>query len=160
MDPERILALALESHGSALRRLARVYAGSEGEEEDLYQEILLRVWRALPSFRGESSLGTWLYRVALNTALSYRRHAARRPVPDPDSSTDAVPAPVDTIAQEEAVLHEFLASVGPVDRAALVLRLDGLDNQQIAEVLGTTPGAVAVRLHRLRKRFEASYVER
>jgi RNA polymerase sigma factor (sigma-70 family) len=55
-----------------------VYAGGDGEDEDLYQEILMEAWKALPSFRGDSSFSTWVYRVALNTALTWRRRIARR----------------------------------------------------------------------------------
>ena len=75
---EEMLLAALVSHADALHRIAHVYAGGDGEDEDLYQEILMEAWKALPSFRGDSSFSTWLYRVALNTALTWRRRSARR----------------------------------------------------------------------------------
>lgn len=67
----------LESHGDALWRIARAYAGSEGEEDDLDQEILAQVWSSLPNFRGHAAAGTWMYRVALNTALTWRRRTRK-----------------------------------------------------------------------------------
>lgn len=72
MNHEQTLISMLTSHGAALHRIARVYAGADGEEEDLHQEMVLQLWRGLPSYRGDSAPGTWLYRVALNTALKDR----------------------------------------------------------------------------------------
>lgn len=154
MDLERTFNAMLETHGRTLRRIARTHAASRGEEEDLEQEILLRVWRALPSFRGESALGTWLYRVALNTVMTYHRSAARRPATEGSDAAAEIPAPSDTAQREAGVLHEFMATLPPVDRSVLLLRLEGVGNQVIAEVLGVSTGAVGVRLHRLKKKFE------
>ena len=69
---EKTLLALLESHGDALARIARVYAGANSAEEDLYQEIMMQAWKSLPSCQGDSAAGTWLYRVALNTALTWR----------------------------------------------------------------------------------------
>ncbi|HEU4560835.1 MAG TPA: RNA polymerase sigma factor [Longimicrobium sp.] len=156
-DEETLLAL-LTTHGAALRRIARAYGGAHGEEDDLHQEILLQLWRGLPSFRGDAAPGTWLYRVALNTALTWRRRAARRARGDaarPERPAVSAGAP----RSEAAILAEFLESLTPVDRSVLLLHMEGLAYADIAQVTGLSAGAVGVRLHRIRQTFTTRYVE-
>jgi RNA polymerase sigma-70 factor (ECF subfamily) len=156
-DEETLLAL-LTTHGAALRRIARVYGGAQGEEDDLHQEILLQLWRGLPSFRNDAAPGTWLYRVALNTVLTWRRRATRRARGDsarPGRPAASVGAP----RSEAAILAEFLDALGAVDRSVLLLHMEGLSYPEIAEVTGLSAGAVGVRLHRVRQTFTTRYVE-
>jgi RNA polymerase sigma-70 factor (ECF subfamily) len=156
-DPEELLRVLLMTHGAALRRIARVYAGATGEEEDLHQEILLQLWRGLPSFRQASAPGTWCYRVALNTALTWRRADTRRAA---RSAAQRLPAPgaADGGAML-AVLTEFLETLGPVDRSVLLLFMEGLSQVAIGEITGLSPAAVGVRVHRIRARFTREHVE-
>ena len=148
----------LTSHGAALRRIARVYAGVDGEEDDLHQEILLQLWRGLPSFRGDAAPGTWLYRVALNTALTWRRRATRRAL-DHSAQQDRPAASVGAHGSEAAILKELLGALGAMDRSVLLLYMEGLSYQQIAEVTGLSAGAVGVRLHRMKQTFTQRYLE-
>lgn len=148
----------LTDYAPALRRIARLYAGPAGEQEDLYQEIVLQLWRGLPSFRGEAAPGTWLYRVALNTALTWQRQAARRAHVDP---VEAPPAGAVRGARgEAAILEEFLDSLAPLDRSVLLLYMEGLPYKEIADVTGLTAGHVGVRLHRMKAAFTDRYVEK
>jgi RNA polymerase sigma-70 factor, ECF subfamily len=156
-DEETLLTL-LTTHGAALRRIARVYGGARGEEDDLHQEILLQLWRGLPSFRNDAAPGTWLYRVALNTALTWRRTATRRA--RNDQAAPARPAAsAGAPRSEAAILAEFLDSLGSVDRSVLLLHMEGLAYPEIAEVVGLSAGAVGVRLHRIKQTFTTRYVE-
>lgn len=137
-----------------LARIARSYA-AQGEAEDLLQEILLQLWRAREGFRGQAQAGTWLYRVALNTAIS---HARRRPPPMPvDAVEERLHSAGDPLDPQQ-LLTAFLASLDEINRSVLLLSLEGLDNAGIAEVTGMRAGAVATRLTRLRQRFEQDYV--
>lgn len=143
----------IRDHAGQLRRIARQYAG-EAEEQDLLQEICVALWRGLESFQGRSSLSTWVFRVAVNTALQFvrkRRLPTSPLVSEPPGSSD-VDDPV-------RLLQAFLGGLDPVNRAVLLLDLEGLDRREIADVLGLTPGAVAVRMTRLKQRFEDEYVE-
>ena len=163
MTQEETLLALLEDHAAAMRRIAAVYAGGDGEEEDLYQEILVQVWRSLPSFRGNSTAGTWLYRVALNTALSWRRRAtkhaswraAREPLAD-----EVATASQDSQRSQTAILTDFLSTIGGPDRSVLLLYMEGLPYQEIADVTGLSVSAVGVRLHRMKQTFTERFVER
>lgn len=149
-DFEQLIA----ENRARLARIARAYA-NRGETEDLLQDILLQLWRSRGGFRGQSTASTWLYRVALNTAIS---HCRRRRPPTTSDPIDPVGSTGDPL-DEQVLLATFLRSLNEIDRSTLLLYLEGLDHPQIAQVLGASAGAVAVRLTRLRKRFEAQYVE-
>jgi RNA polymerase sigma factor (sigma-70 family) len=155
---EKTLLTLLETHGPALDRVARFYAAAEGEEEDLRQEIVLQLWRSLPSFRGDSAAGTWLYRVALNTALRWRQRSLRQA----QDTAGYRPRPLASEGgprSEAAILAEFLGSLNRADRSILLLYMEALSHEQIAEVTGLTRGAVGVRLHRIKRTFEERYLE-
>lgn len=138
----------------ALARIARRYAGPH-EQQDLFQDICLQLWRAFKSFDGRAQLSTWVYRVALNTAISHVRKPRREHV-----SLESAPEPSDggSTADAMGALDAFLASLEPVPRSILLLDLEGCAREQIAEVLGLTPNAVAVRMTRLRQAFKQTYV--
>jgi RNA polymerase sigma-70 factor, ECF subfamily len=144
----------LDDNQGRLERLARQYA-DPGEWQDLLQDIHVQLWLSLDSFDGRAQLSTWVYRVALNTAISHRRK--RRPplsseVPDHLGDSGATHDSLD-------VLREFLASLGSVDRAVLLMDLEDMSREEIAEVLGLSSGAVAVRMTRLRQQFSQRYLE-
>ncbi len=147
----------LRANQARLARIARHYAG-QADWPDLLQEISLQLWRSHGGFDGRSDPATWVYRIALNTAISWRRKTGAAPIAsqlaehhDPIGHTGP--------GDELVLLDEFLAALDPVNRAVLMLDLDGLAREQIADVLGLTPGAVAVRMTRLRQTFEQRYVE-
>jgi RNA polymerase sigma-70 factor, ECF subfamily len=150
----------VERNRRRLEGIARSYApGSEWK--DLYQEVLLQLWKALPNFAGRSSIDTWVYRVALNTAITYRRASARAPLV-PGGTTESLAATSTARApgtrSELAILEDFLQSLGPGDRALLLLYLDDRSYREIAEITGLSETNVGARLSRLKKRFIERYV--
>jgi RNA polymerase sigma-70 factor (ECF subfamily) len=163
MSDEATLLGLLESHSDALHRIAWAYAGGDGEEEDLFQEILTQAWRSLPSFRGDAASGTWLYRVALNTALTWRRRAAKRSsgaIPFQPSHNGSEPSSVPSPRSEAAILEDFIGTLGGPNRSVLILYMEGLSYQEIAAVTGLSESAVGVRIHRMKQAFTDRYVER
>lgn len=141
--------------------IARCYA-APGAREDLMQEISLQVWKSLDRFAGQSHIDTWAYRIAINTALAWERSARSRKKQFNKDQVD-VSELGGGLAEENAekrILDEFLASLSDVDRAAMLLYLDNVPSGEAAEILGLTEGALRVRMHRIRKCFEATYCER
>jgi RNA polymerase sigma-70 factor (ECF subfamily) len=143
----------LDRHGSIVLKVARAYTRTGADCQDLAQDILLQLWRSSARFEGRASEATWVYRVALNTALGWhrketRRRARQRPlldVPGPDSGQGPV--------RREAVerLYAAIHQLAPPDVALVLLYLDDLSYRQMAEVLGTSEGNVGVRLNRAKK---------
>ena len=142
----------LNQHMGILRRLSRVYSDSEEERRDLEQEMCLQLWRSFDSFQGASKVSTWLYRVALNTALTCLQQKQRHPHLE---ALPELPAPegcLDHWSQRE-ILHLALKRLSEPERVLLLLWLEELDYTQIADVLGVAPGTVSVRLVRAKARL-------
>lgn len=162
MSQEDTLLALLRDHGDALLRIARLYGGPDGEEEDLYQEILTQAWRSLPAFRGSSAGGTWLYRVALNTALTWRRrtkrHTTGRVAFDP-AGEGVQPVSQGSPRSQAAILSDFLGTLRGPNHSVLVLYMEGLSYREIADVTGLSVSAVGVRLHRMKQAFTERYLE-
>lgn len=148
-DAEARFLAELSAHQGALRRVARAYARDAHEREDLFQEILLAAWSARGRFRGAAALSTFLFRVALNTALMRRRQDARRPGEFPALEPAAPAAPEEDPRVER--LYAAVRRLAPLDRALVLLVLEQKSHAEIAEVTGLTVGNVGVRLSRSRE---------
>ena len=143
----------LTAHAAIPRKISRVYA--PGDHDDLHQAMLVQLWRSLPRFNGQCAATTWIYRVCLNTALTWRRDEARRTrwlasevAPDvPTAAADG--AGSERIARLYAAIHQL----PPADRTLVLLLLDQLPYSEIAEITGLTPNAVGARLTRARTRL-------
>jgi RNA polymerase sigma-70 factor (ECF subfamily) len=150
----------VEPNRRRLQALARSFA-APNDRDDLYQEMLLQVWRSLDGFAGRSSAGTWVYRIALNTALSYRRktrlrerHAAPGAEIDPERSGGRVAGGRD----ELQILQEFIETLGDVERALFALYLEDLSYAEMADITGITESHVGVRINMIKRRFIAAYI--
>jgi len=138
--------------------IARAYA-EVPDRDDLVQEIAMQVWQSLDRFAGRSSLDTWAYRVALNTALAWRRKAATQSKSLTRSTADVAELSGDRGSEGDVqrVLDRFLAELSDGDRAVLLLHLDGLSSADAAEIVGISEGAYRTRLHRVRRHFEETH---
>lgn len=156
----RFLAI-IERYTPALWRLVNSYEATKSRREDLFQEIALGLWRALPRFRGESSERTWLYRIAHNIAFSAsessRRRASREfPMTDPaEPSKDLSGLPDETIllAEKREALQAATHQLAAIDKQIVVLHLEGLSYEEIEQVSGLSQSAIATRLTRIRSRL-------
>jgi RNA polymerase sigma-70 factor (ECF subfamily) len=154
---EEIFASLLAASQRRLQAIARAYARGEAQR-DLLQEILLQLWRSLDRFEGRSSLDTWAYRVALNTAIVWRRRARAEPRQNrPAAAADEAAATAGP-REELVILDEFVSGLGPADRALFVLYLEDVTYRQIAEVTGLSESHVGVKLHRLKRAFMERYL--
>lgn len=143
-------------HRGILLSIARNFAHS-ADVDDLLQDMLLALWHALPSFAGRSAESTFVYRVALNTALTHRRGVDRAAPLDPIDAdvpdTAADPPALAVLAERERAFDRALASLGPVDRSIVLMHLDAQPYAVIGEVLGLNESAVGARLTRARRRL-------
>lgn len=145
----------LREEGAALARVAASYVGDKARAEDLLQEICLAIWLALPRFRGESSLRTFVFRIAHNRGLAAvaRRKPTAEPIENVRALADTAPTP-EHAAQGRQERERLAAAVRRLplpQRQVMTLALEGLPQRQIGEVLGLSEGNVAVRLTRARK---------
>jgi RNA polymerase sigma-70 factor (ECF subfamily) len=157
-EHETIFRRWLDEHLGLMLKLVRGCAAAAQDQEDLFQDVLLQVWSSIPAFRGESRETTWIYRVAFNTALAWRRGEKRRRVGHEtflkfDVSPRVQPSHVDQLPQQEIVerLYAAVRQLPKVDASLALMHLDGLSYQEMAEVLGISENYVGVKLNRIRK---------
>ena len=162
-DQQRFEAL-LREHRRVVFKVAGVYARNPHDREDLAQEIAEQLWRSFPAFdAGRAKFSTWMYRVALNVAISHARRVQRSGAKHFES-LDA--AHLDTLAvaeaghdesreQEErvAALHGCIAQLDPLERALVLLYLEDRDYAEIADVLGISETNVATKINRVKRKL-------
>jgi len=150
----------LHENRPKILKICRVYARDPSDQDDLYQEILFQIWRALPNLRDGHFANTWLYRVALNTALSFvrkdRSRRARLTVCDgnqlqqlPENPASPDPHKSEQLAQ----MFRAISQLDDLEKAAITLFLEDLSYEQIASVMGITENNVGVMLHRAKKKL-------
>ncbi len=155
---ERLFDEVVTANRRRIIGIARSYA-RPNDQVDLCQEILLQMWKGLDTFEGRSAAGTWVYRVALNTAITFHRKNSRRIEPSARPLAEPYPEPVAPSSpdNEILILEEFLQSLGKVDRAVFLLYLEDLSYREISEVTGLTESHVGVRINRLKRSFTQRY---
>lgn len=136
----------LKKHQNIIYKLVHLYAHSEEDKKDLYQEIVLQAWKTIPSFRGEAKFSTWLYRVCLNTIFALQRKENRIEYTDTARYEQQL---ITTSAHDEVErLYVAIRTLPETERAIVSLHLDGYANLEIGTMLGITANLVGVKLHR------------
>lgn len=142
----------LKTWGPALKRVAASYAPQGADREDLEQEIVFSIHQALPGFRGDAKLRTYVFRIAHNCGIQAIKRRTRQPVTEPlgDTLTAPTQTPEQRSLQRERYeqLAAALRRLPLSQRQPMTLRLEGMSYEEIGEVLGLTRNAVGVRLHR------------
>ncbi|MDF1812987.1 MAG: RNA polymerase sigma factor [Verrucomicrobiales bacterium] len=147
----------VEDYQGLIFRVVHASATLPEDKNDLFQEILLQLWRSMPSFEGRCKETTWMYRVALNTARAWKRSEKRRR--ERHEEIISFSALQEQAANEPnpllETLYEAIRQMPAAEASLLLLHLDGLSYQDIAEVIGVSEGCVGVRLSRARKQLIA-----
>lgn len=150
----------IDKYHPILYKIGRSYTQSEADFQDLYQEMLIQLWRAFPRFRAEAKLSTFIYRVVLNTALTYQRKHARSRTLSLDTTerqwADHSPTEQALGQQREArtaLLYRCINQLNKRDRALILLHLDGKSYAEMAEIMGLSVSNIGVRLLRCKKKL-------
>lgn len=159
-DRESLFKTWLEEHRGIVVKVTRSFAPVPADAADLQQEMLLQLWTSLSSYAGQAKHSTWIYRVCLNTALTWRRGASRRTRHlEPEADIARLPieaaSPADRAGEEELLdkLYAAIHALPMFDRVLMLLALDGLAYREIAEITGLTENHVGVSLTRARQRL-------
>lgn len=150
---EREFEKLVKEHKNTIYTVCFMFSKDSEEVNDLFQEVLINLWNGLPSFKGQSSIGTWIWRVSLNTCISCERKKKKNPtIPltmDVDFFEDK-----DAEAQQVRMLYDRVHRLKPFDRAIVLLWLEGISYDEIAAIVGITPSNVATRLFRIREQLK------
>jgi RNA polymerase sigma-70 factor, ECF subfamily len=164
-DEHKFLELVNENRNRILK-ICRVYLWNPSDQEDLYQEILFQIWRALPGLKENAYANTWLYRIALNTSISYTRKRAARGGRALQFNRAELTRHIEARQTYDgqqgdnlAKLYEAIAQLDGVERVLITLFLEDLSYEEIADVLGVSANSVGVMLHRAKKKLSALMTE-
>jgi len=145
----------INKHEEILQKICNIYFYRNPFKEDYYQEILIRLWKAFPKFRNESAFSTWLYRVALNSAIDIIRKQSLRPryteiskseynIPESESNTES---------DQKEKLYKAINHLSDIDKAIILLHLEEHNYQEIGEIIGISEGNAGVRINRIKNRL-------
>lgn len=161
-EHEIIFRRWLADHAGLMWKVVRAFAAAPEDQQDLLQDIALQLWTSLPAFRGEAKESTWIYRVAFNTALVWkrdekRRHAKHERFFELNVAPEVAAHPPGHSRDAELVQQLFIAirQLPKLDASLALMHLDGLSYREMSEVLGITESNVGVKLNRIRKQLAA-----
>lgn len=155
-ERDRIFGEWIEAHKAILFKVARTYGSTHSDREDLFQEIALQVWHSIDAFRGEAAVTTWIYRVALNTALAWHgkegKHREGR-----DDLDAAVPMLVVSPDRDPRLewIYQRIAELDEVNRSLALLLLDGFSYRDMSKILGLSESNVGVKINRIKAALSA-----
>jgi len=155
MDENHFLQL-ISTHQRIIHWVCQLYRDTPSDREDLFQEIVFQLWRSIDRFRGQSAIGTFIYRVALNTAVATFRKAGKRnvvsyvdQVPEMSSANEDL-----AIAERKEQLMGAIKKLDEADRAVIALVLDEYSYREIGEIIGITENNVGVRVSRIKNKIK------
>ena len=153
-ETEKEFINLMEQHSRLIYKICYMYASDRDELNDLYQEILINLWRSHHAFRGDSKYSTWIYRVGLNTCVSYFRQKIKRPLVVPLTIDIESIAEDETDAEQLRELYRLIRQLSKIEKAIVLLYLEGKTYDEIGEIVGITRGNVGVKLNRIKTKLK------
>ena len=152
----------VEENGNRISRICSYYSKNTEDRKDMYQEILVNIWKSLDKFRGDSAISTWIYRIAVNTSLTFAGKSYR----NLNLSIDQLPQNIGILLDDDELekkqktelhleeLETQLNLLSIIDKALITMMLEGLSMREIADVIGLTEPNVKVKIHRIKENLK------
>ena len=154
-EAEKEFERHIKANEPLLHKVCRMYADTHADRQDLFQEIVIQLWRAFPGYKGVSRFSTWLYRVAINTAISAARKQKDFITTYEPSALQAL-TPHDEIVEENDQVKEMydaISQLNPIEKAIVMLYLEDRSYDEMEEVLGINQGNLRVKMTRIREKL-------
>jgi RNA polymerase sigma-70 factor (ECF subfamily) len=145
----------IDQHKALIFKIVRAYGNTAMDQDDLFQEISIQVWRSIPAFKNESAVTTWIYRVALNTAISWvtKEHKYQKVNGALHNMPDVLTHPHKPVDEQLTWLYEAIHELDEIDRSLALLLLDGFSYKEMAAIIGITVSNVGVKINRIKKQL-------
>lgn len=145
----------IQQNEGLIYKVTRVYSNGREDAQDLYQEIVYQLWKSFPSFRNESKISTWMYRIALNTSIAHLTKEKKKrnyePIDDlllnRTDTTDSLPE------ERSEILFNTIKKLNDIEKGIILLYLEGKSHAEIAGITGFTPSNVGTRLARIKQKL-------
>lgn len=146
----------VQQHQGIIRKVCHLYGRNDADKDDLYQEIVIQLWRAFGTYRGDAKISTWMYRIALNTAISNLRKQSRKvalsfpefvPKEEADSNEEKI--------KEENLrqMYAAISRLSEVEKALVMLYLEDKSYEEMEEIMGISNGALRVKMNRIKDKL-------
>ncbi len=154
MMDERQFLILINEHQGIIHKICRLYRDVQEDREDLFQEITFQLWKSHNSFKNNSKISTWIYRIALNTAIATFRKKKQDVEYRPTLPEMAEEQPDEELALRQERLFSALKQLDDGDKAIITLYLEDLSYQQIADIIGISENYVGVKLNRIKIKIQ------
>lgn len=154
MATEQDFIKLLNTHQKIVYKVCNLYMDNKTDREDLFQEITLQAWKSFGSFRGDAQFSTWLYRVALNTAITYFRKTKKQIQTSYSETLPEIVTKDDNIEEQVKAMYKAIGNLTKIDKALVMLYLEDYSYNEVGEMLGITPNNVAVKMNRLKVKLK------
>ncbi len=149
----------LENHKKLVYKIAHAYCQTVEDRKDLIQEIVLQLWKAFPNYDKNYALSTWIYRIVLNVSISfYRKEKTReRTYTGYQQELDIIQGADYVTDQRLKQLYAFIEQLKPLDKAIMILYLEGRSNKEIADIMGMSLTNISTKIHRIKHTLSANF---
>lgn len=151
---KREFSLLLEKHQGIIHKITRVYADGAEDRKDLFQEICLQLWKSYGNFKEEAKYSTWMYRVAMNTAISSVRKKSSRLHYESLEKHAQIHLETEEQNEEVHLIYSAISRLTRIDRAIILLWLEDKNYDEIASIMGITKTNISVKLVRIKRQLE------
>jgi len=154
--PDQSFEEQIKEHERMVYKICRMYANTEDDRKDLFQEIIIQLWRAYPKFRGEARFSTWLYRIGLNVAITqFRKNKNKILSTDIDASNLELSEEVYSLQEEENFKLMYLAieQLNDIEKAVVMLYLEDKSYNEMEDILGISNAALRVKMNRIKEKL-------
>ncbi len=151
----------IKEHEGVIFKITTIYTNNQEDQKDLYQEIVYQLWKAFDSFRGDAKISTWMYRVALNTAITRLKKEKRR---GNQIGIDKVimqqTEQYDTEFEERLkILYAHIKGLNELEKGLMLLLLEGKKYEEIAVITGLSPSNVGTRISRIKQKLKTQIIK-
>jgi RNA polymerase sigma factor (sigma-70 family) len=154
MLSEKEFVELLNKHQNIIHKICNVYMDNAPAKEDLFQEITLQAWKSIKNFRGDAQFSTWLYRVALNTAITFFRKEKKQVDTTYTEYFPDTKEEYDPVEEQVQAMYKAIAALSKIDKALVMLYLDDYSYKEMAEVLGMTVTNIGVKMNRIKTKLK------
>lgn len=154
-EQEQTLSKWLDRHTGLLIKVVRSFARSNHDQDDLFQDISLRLWESIPRYQPDIAETTWIYRVAFYTAINWSKRERRREKQKSKLAEQSNHRWIKPPSPDPRIewLYDKISELPPIDRSVTLMMLDGVSYREMSETLGISEGNVGVRIHRIKKKL-------
>lgn len=161
MPQEKEFVELIQENESILYKMIRLYADTKEDQKDLYQEIVYQLWKGFNTFRGDAKVSTWIYRIALNTALLHLKNKKRKGLKTSLGGIVLVDEIYDPILEERLKkLYTHIKTLGEVDKGIIFLFLEGKKYEEIADITGMSASNVGTRMARIKEKLNNQIIKK